>query len=61
MKVSTIEQFLVLDFIMHNFKYDEVEIKIIDDLTLNVIDKNNGSANFKYDVKDKQVKVLYLK
>lgn len=49
MKVQTIEQFKVLDFIKAHFIMEEVTLKLIDRYTIELTDKTGESINFKYD------------
>ena len=49
MKVNTVEQFKVLEFIKTNFFIEEVTLKLIDRYTIELTDKTGESINFKYD------------
>jgi hypothetical protein len=49
MKVNTVEQFKVLEFIKANFFIEEVTLKLIDRYTIELTDKTGESMNFKYD------------
>ncbi|MCL5271974.1 MAG: hypothetical protein M1486_01390 [Gammaproteobacteria bacterium] len=49
MKVNTVEQFKVLDFIKANFIMEEVKLKLIDRYTIELTDKTGEILNFKYD------------
>ena len=49
MKVQTIEQFKVLDFIKANFVIEEVTLRLVDRYTIEVTDKTGEILNFKYD------------
>ncbi|MBC2460396.1 hypothetical protein [Clostridium beijerinckii] len=48
MKVNTVEQFKVLDFIKANFIMEEVSLELIDRYTIRLTDKTGESMNFKY-------------
>lgn len=47
-KVETIEQFKVLEFIKSNFEIDEIEIELVDKCTLKVKDNKGDSLYFTY-------------
>ena len=49
MKVNSVEQFKVLEFIKANFYVEEVTLKLIDRYTIELTDKTGESINFKYD------------
>ena len=49
MKVNTVEQFMVLEFIKSNFIMEEVSLELIDRYTIKLTDKTGESLNFKYD------------
>lgn len=49
MKVKTIEQFKVLEFLKANFVIEEVNLELIDRYTIKLTDKTGESMNFKYD------------
>lgn len=48
MKVTTVEQFKVLDFIKANFIMEEVTLKLIDRYTIELEDRTGEKINFKY-------------
>lgn len=49
MKVNSVEQFKVLEYIKANFFIEEVTLKLIDRYTIELTDKTGESMNFKYD------------
>lgn len=49
MKVNTVEQFKVLEFIKAHFIMEEVSLELIDRYTIKLTDKTGESMNFKYD------------
>lgn len=49
MKVNTVEQFKVLEFLKANFVIEEVTLKLIDRYTIELTDKTGESMNFKYE------------
>ena len=49
MKVNTVEQFKVLEFIKANFIMEEVTLKLIDRYTIELTDNTGESLNFKYE------------
>lgn len=49
MKVQSVEQFKVLEFIKANFFIEEVSLELIDRYTIKLTDKTGESMNFKYD------------
>lgn len=58
MKVKTIEQYKILEYIKENFIITDVEVEESDECTLKVTDKNGDVALFKY--KDGKVFIIYL-
>lgn len=48
MKVNTVEQFKVLEYIKANFIMEEVNLKLIDRYTIELTDKTGESIYFKY-------------
>jgi len=46
-KVNTIEQYKVLEFIKANFYVEAITVEIVDKFTLKVTDKNNETALFR--------------
>jgi len=48
MKVRTIEQFKILDFLKQNFYIENLEIIIVNNTTLKVVDKKKESLIFTY-------------
>lgn len=58
MKVNTVEQFKVLEFIKKNFEMDFITINILDNISLEVTDQQGGSLIFYYEdgkIKEKQI------
>lgn len=49
MKVDTVEQFKVLEFIKANFVIEEVTLRLIDRYTIELTDNAGESLNFKYE------------
>lgn len=49
LKVETVEQFKVLEFIKANFDIDCIELKLIDRFSIEVIDSKGDKLLFKYD------------
>lgn len=49
MKVNTVEQFKVLEYIKAHFIMKEITLKLIDRYTIEVTDKVGESIKFKYD------------
>lgn len=49
MKVNTVEQFKVLEYIKAHFIMEEVTLKLIDRCTIEVTDKAGESIKFKYE------------
>ena len=47
-KVRTIEQFKILDFLKENFLIENLEIIIVSNTTLKVVDKKKDSLIFTY-------------
>jgi len=49
MKVNTVEQFKVLEFIKAHFIMEEVTLKLIDRYTIELTDKTGETLNFSYE------------
>ena len=49
MKVNTVEQYKVLEFIKDKFHMADIELKLIDRNTIEVTDQNGDIMQFKYD------------
>lgn len=49
MKVNTVEQFKVLEYIKANFIMEEVTLKLIDRYTIELTDKTGENIKFKYE------------
>lgn len=48
MKVDTVEQFKVLEFIKDNFNLDYITMELIDRYTIEVEDRTGEKMKFKY-------------
>lgn len=48
MKVKTVNQFKVLEFIEKNFNLDMIRLELVDDDSIRVIDSKNESMLFNY-------------
>lgn len=55
MKVNTIEQFKILEFLKENFYIEELKLKLIDRYTIEIEDVKGEKMQFKY----KNGKVIY--
>ena len=49
MKINTIEQYKILQFIKGNFYMEELQLTLINRYTIEINDKNNYTIQFKYD------------
>lgn len=49
MKVETVEQYKVLEFLKENFYMESIKLKLIDRYTIEVTDGNGDTMNFKYE------------
>lgn len=58
MKVDTVEQYKVLQFINNNFYIEDVELTLIDRYTIRVKDVNKEETDFYWDMKDGKVKYV---
>lgn len=54
-QVNTIEQFKVLTYLKKQFNTDEVNLYLLDRLTIKLVDKNNDIGYFRYNNKTKSV------
>lgn len=48
MKVNTIEQYKVLQYIEDNFEMNYITLELIDRYTIRITDRNNDSMDFIY-------------
>lgn len=49
MKVETVEQYKVLEYIKENFYIDNITLKLIDRYTIEITDNKGDIMNFKYE------------
>lgn len=49
MKVNTIEQFKVLEFLKSNFEMDCIELELLDRYSIKVTDKTGDILTFRYE------------
>lgn len=56
MKVDTVQQFYVKQFLEDNFYIDELKLELIDRYTIRVTDKNNCQMDFFYDLESNEIR-----
>lgn len=56
MKVETVQQFYVLQYLEENFFIDELKLTLIDRYTIRVKDSNGDEMDFYWDIESKSVK-----
>lgn len=56
MKVNTVQQFYVKQFLEDNFYIDELKLELIDRYTIRVTDKNNYQMDFFYDLESNEIR-----
>lgn len=49
MKVDTVEQFKILEFLKENFQLEHLKIELLNRNVIQVTDENNESMLFKYE------------
>ena len=55
MKVETIQQFYVKQFLQRNFYIDDLKLELIDRYTIKVIDGNDDIMEFWWDIEECKV------
>ena len=56
MKVDTIQQYYVLEYLKDNFYMEYITLTLIDRYTIRVKDTNNDVMDFYWDIESKSVK-----
>ena len=56
MKVDTIQQYYVMQFLEQQFYIEELKLTLIDRYTIRVKDANNEEMDFYWDIESKSVK-----
>lgn len=56
MKVNTVHQFYVKQFLEDNFYINELKLDLIDRYTIRVTDKNNDQMDFFYDLESNEIR-----
>lgn len=56
MKVDTIQQFYVMEYLKDNFDMEYIKLELIDRYTIRVKDANNDEMDFYWDKEDGKVK-----
>lgn len=56
MKVDTIQQYYVLEYLKDNFYVEELKLTLIDRYTIRVKDTNGEEMDFYWDIESKSVK-----
>ena len=56
MKVETVQQFYVLQYLKDNFDMEYIKLTLIDRYTIRVQDTNNDVMDFYWDIESKSVK-----
>lgn len=56
MKVETVQQFYVLQYLKENFFIDELKLELIDRYTIRVKDMNDEEMDFYWDIESESVK-----
>ena len=56
MKVETVQQFYVLQYLKDNFDMEYIKLELIDRYTIRVKDTNNDEMDFYWDIESNSVK-----
>ena len=56
MKVETVQQFYVLQYLKDNFDMEYIKLELIDRYTIRVKDTNNDEMDFYWDIENNSVK-----
>ena len=56
MKVDTIQQFYVMEYLKDNFDMEYIKLTLIDRYTIRVKDMNNDEMDFYWDIEEGKVK-----
>lgn len=56
MKVDTVQQFYVMEYLKDNFDIEYIKLELIDRYTIRVQDANNDVMDFYWDKEDGKVK-----
>lgn len=56
MKVETVQQFYVLQYLEENFDMEYIKLTLIDRYTIRVKDTNNEEMDFYWDIEEGKVK-----
>lgn len=60
MKVETVQQYYVLQYLKDNFDMEYIKITLIDRYTIRVKDGNGDQMDFYWDIESKSVKYKYV-
>lgn len=56
MKVDTVQQFYVMEYLKDNFDMEYIKLTLIDRYTIRVKDMNNDEMDFYWDIEEGKVK-----
>lgn len=56
MKVETVQQYYVMEYLKDNFDMEYIKLELIDRYTIRVKDTNNDVMDFYWDIESKSVK-----